>query len=280
MRPDVEDRNVTLLALARACAAGCLNEARQLADKAELSEDDADRCILSYEACRHDRVQIVQWLVARFGYANKSDCLWHLFEEAGTHGALGVARWLVGQPALGGADARARGGSRVLTTACYYGRLEFARWLVATFGLTAADIRAADNAALRDACHFGHVEVAQWLTDHFGLGPADARACDNDALRWACFCGQLAAAQWLAATFGLGPADARADGNYALRHACRGGHVEVVAWLVTTFGLGLADFHDKGPGGIHISAAHGARHPAMSQWLAARWPALGAAAAE
>ena len=46
-----------------------------------------------------------------------------------------------------------------------------------------------------------------------------------------------------------------------------------------SFGLGLADFHDKGPGDIYITAAHGARrHPDLSQWLVARWPPLGAPA--
>ena len=341
-----KDRIATLQALARACAAGDLNEARQLANEAEPTEADADA--LLFEACIGDRVQIVQWLVGRFGYANKSDILWRHFGVAVQYGGLGVARWMAGWLDRATAVARARAGEALyvacvkghlevanwlvahfglgrddvrdevrvvvrdalgcvcengdldvavwlanafgltaadaraedncaLRLACGEGHLEVAQWLAATFGLGPADARASNNEALRGACEEGYLEVAQWLADAFGLGPADARANDNEALRGACAAGHLAVAQWLAAAFGLTAADARSCGNSALREACNIDRVEVVAWLVDTFGLGPADFHERPLGGLGGSVAQLAGSD-VAQWLAARWPALDAAA--
>ena len=281
---DTLPRPAGLQLLVRACRSGNLDVVNWLFWWLGYGAGDVRDAHL-LQACEKGLV-VAWWLAARFGLTDAdaravdNTALRHACE----YGQHEYVMWLTGHFGLTAADARAMD-NYALRHACAGGHLVVAQWLADMYDLAAADARAANNHALRAACAGGHLATAQWLADHFGLGPADARSGDIEALRRACAGGHLDVAQWLAGHFGLGPADARAAGNEALGRACEGGHLAVAQWLADAFGLTAADIRASADAKTyHRSDAEvavgNAGRPAVSQWLAARWPALGAAAAE
>ncbi len=153
-----------------------------------------DQIALGFEAaCGAGRVDIMQWLKARFNITRRA------LRSISAHSKASPMPM----------------SSQALQFACWRGQLPAARWLVAEFGFE-WNARAHNECSLADMCGNGFVEAAAWYAEtmlaggiHLTNGPGNRRTSGLVALHAACANGQLVAAQWATGYFKLTDKDVR-----------------------------------------------------------------------
>jgi endogenous inhibitor of DNA gyrase (YacG/DUF329 family) len=253
------------------CFCRRLDMLRWLAERFELTRDEARAYEAFRFACSRGEEALAVWLMDHFGVdVHPEHGPWHhklapmlalesgnlaliqkiaerfdlvpttvregarLAVAAGSCGKVDVFKWVSKRYSIQRKHVAVNSWPLV-RTACRRGYLDLLKHLVSTYAIGGKSVRVQNNAAFRRACTQGHLDVAKWLTTEFSMTAEDARSQQNDALRGSCTRGNLDVATWLVRTFGLTHDDVRACGDAAMRGALRNAHVGTVVWL-STFG--------------------------------------------
>jgi hypothetical protein len=168
------------------CAAGYLELARWLASHFEI-DFTKFRPICNevlQEACAHDRVAVVLWLLEHYPYVYGE--LLGIFLRACRANAP-FAAWLITSGTIAHIVSFKYDRCHAMRMLCEHGHLEVARLFASRFDITAASVREYQDLNylgmirtplevmrwLTIACTHGHFHIADWLTAEFELKRAD-----------------------------------------------------------------------------------------------------------
>lgn len=130
----------------------------------EVGMDVSDKRVgMLYLAAKHDRLELVKWLVLEQGVevTAKSQCGYNALHCAVGGGALRTFQWLPSsQPSV---EFMLEALSIGLWLACGYGRLEFVKWLVEEIGMPASVTNENGRTLLDMASSSGHTALVEYL---------------------------------------------------------------------------------------------------------------------
>lgn len=252
---------------AHACRS--LQTAKWVADKYSITPAQAHaRGKMALQtACASGRLDVVKWLVARFGKGDMRYAGDDGFQEACGNGHREVAEWVLTNVGLTlrylDSDTIHCSSLRTFDLACGHGHLDIAQWLHDMCAFSVDDI--VQGNIFTCVCAGGHIKVARWLMDTFAEPQREVfRGEYPNAFAMACRSGHLHLVQWFAPH--VTREEVCGDNMSAMQYACLNGHLRVVKWVVQHFGLMVVEDSPDLFGTPFVEACSGGRLM-VAQWL-------------
>lgn len=195
-----------------------------------------------------------------------------IFNDACRSGSVELVGWLIERFGLSKAEAMADQCWAFAGLVCEEGALGVMRLLAERFELTLEDVSAHDSWVLRHLAAYGTTEALVWFVGRFKPSRGALLAKRGWVLRKMCLKGRSLA--WLHENFTLEIGDFRQTDKWgltAVHYAAAGKDPALLDWLDANFRLRIADFE------LPASSDHTYRSlysPRSLEWLAAKWKTL------